>query len=807
MSNTTPLSPFENEIQAVLRSPIGAPAGSPIDASDASTAFILELKDRLHQQAQHTLPVTSGRTRPFMFQRGWAAAVIVLMLLMVTILAIGPQRVLAAVRSLFGYIPGVGVVQEGASLRILAEPASAEREGITLQVTEGAADDLHTVVIYQADGLSLEAANSQGEGAMTGGWAILSLPDGSILTQSGGEMKGWGTGYQTRLVFPALPKGVGEFTLLIERLESMPSGAAPENWQIPLKFEPAPANFEMLPVYELGGSTENSVAQETVAPPSDIADEETPYGIQLVLDRVVETENGFLLQGHTSWEGQVYTSVSFDAWSENVVTLLDAQGNAIPFEETQPDYSLGPLSETSQLWAMETNSKAYPGPWTMTVNSMQVYQTVMDPAATFSIDLGSDPQVGQTWQIDQSIQAAGFNLRVVSVGLRSDDRSGSPILDIVMENDPAVMGLGLEDALNQPKEGQAAGAGSGPGSGGPQELLAGQQVNSIPYFEMPSGTHSIAVTSISYRLNASWQTSWTPPAAAVETAATVPADTVCLTSEIWQQLSSQPGTLPDGLSGRLLMEQNTGALMPQLSLINLDGTDPKELVIGGWGSLSPDGSTVVYIESDGPSLMLIDTTTLQSRPIPGSVTEDYSAKWSPDGQWLAFVRTNGGLYISRPDGSGMRQVADASKIRFLVGWLTDSQLVMTSLGPEGSVGQVLDVNSGIAEDMFVIANVKGGFVKLSPDGKRVAFSEQMFGEPAYGIYVSNLDGSEKRLVSSLNSGVTSGAWSPDSQWLALAVMDDASGVTREAVIVQPDTCRVIRLPKLTGSIIGWGDAP
>jgi Tol biopolymer transport system component len=247
--------------------------------------------------------------------------------------------------------------------------------------------------------------------------------------------------------------------------------------------------------------------------------------------------------------------------------------------------------------------------------------------------------------------------------------------------------------------------------------------------------------------------------------------------------------------------------MPQLSLINLDGTDPKELVIGGWGSLSPDGSTVVYIESDGPSLMLIDTTTLQSRPIPGSVTEDYSAKWSPDGQWLAFVRTNGGLYISRPDGSGMRQVADASKIRFLVGWLTDSQLVMTSLGPEGSVGQVLDVNSGIAEDMFVIANVKGGFVKLSPDGKRVAFSEQMFGEPAYGIYVSNLDGSEKRLVSSLNSGVTSGAWSPDSQWLALAVMDDASGVTREAVIVQPDTCRVIRLPKLTGSIIGWGDAP
>ncbi|MCE5207196.1 MAG: hypothetical protein LLG42_02680 [Chloroflexi bacterium] len=806
MSETTPLSPFENEILAVM----GAPSGVP----DASTAFILSLKDRLHQQALQDLGAKPVRRRPFILQRGWAAAVIILLVLAVTVLAIGPQRVLAAVRGLFGYIPEVGIMQEGSSLRVLAEPATVERDGITLQVTEGAGDDLHTIVIYQTDGLSVATANSQGEGAMTGGLAMLVLPDGSILTQTGGKGKSWGTGYQTRLVFPALPAGADEFTLVIERLESMPAGAAPEDWQIPLVFETAPPDFEMLPVYELTTPTETLGGQDTALSPTDSAGEAAPFGIQLTLDRVVETEDGFQLQGHTSWDGQNYSLVSFDPWLAGTVTLSDAQGNDIPFEETQPDYSLGPVSPTSSMWALKTNSKSYPGPWTLVVSSMQVNQAVSDPSAAFSIDFGADPQSGQTWQLDQRVQAAGLTLHAISASLREHDLySNAVLLDILMENDPAVMGIGLEDALNQPQEDQTAAAGGGPGSGRPQDLQAGQQVTSIAYFEMPSGLHSLTVTAISYLVKAEWRASWTPPEVSSEPApagtpaAAVSPDTVCLTDEIWQQLSSQPGTLPEGLGGRLLVE-TTGYLMPQLSLVNLDGSNRQELLLGGWGSISPDGSTVAYIESDGPSLMLLDTATMESRQVPGSVTEDYHAEWSPDGQWLAFVRSNDGIYVSHPDGSGMRQVADASEVRFLVGWLPDNRrLVMTSLGIEGSQTQVLDVETGLTEDMFVIENAKGGFVQLSPDGTRVAFNEQLFGVPAYGVYIANLDGSGKRLVSSLSSGANPGGWSPDGEWLALSVsVQETAGTVKKSVIVQPDTCQVVLLPDV-GQIIAWSATP
>ena len=92
-------------------------------------------------------------------------------------------------------------MKNDSSLRLLVEPVEVTRDGIKLTVENGACDDQHCIIVYQADGLSLQAANSQGEGAITGGIAVIRLPDGSILTQTGGELSGWGTGYRQRVSF------------------------------------------------------------------------------------------------------------------------------------------------------------------------------------------------------------------------------------------------------------------------------------------------------------------------------------------------------------------------------------------------------------------------------------------------------------------------------------------------------------------------------------------------------------------------------------------------------------------------------
>ena len=771
--------------------------------------------------------------RPAPLRGAWVAAIGVVAILFAAFLAIGPQRVIAALGGLFGYIPGVGVVQNGAGLMVLDSPVTLERGGITLTIQQAAADPAHTVVVYQADGLSIDAANSQGEGASTGGPAALLLPDGSILAQTAGGGPGWGTGYQMRLAFPALPQGVDHATLVIQRLMDMPAGAAPEDWQLPFRFKPAPADLKVMPVYEL--STPQAVETQNIASPragqvpgeatetqnlaslpptpapvetsgaGDIASP-SPAGVQLVLERAIDLGDGYQLEGAFTWQGQAYSSVAIDFMDLSPFTLTGASGQKIPYEETNADNpDAGP---TRSPWAIRTGSKAFPGPWTLRVDHLTAFQQVTAGSASLSIDFGADPQIGQTWTLDQTVEAAGKKLHAVSARLWSEPRNGNPVLTVDFETTPDVTGLGIEDQANQPDPSHpSAGAGGGGGGGGAEPTPKPGAISAaIAYFKLPAGVHQLDLTAVDYTIDGPWTVTWNPPAADQQITPTAAAQ-ACLTNATWQQIKSQASTtLPAGLAGRLLVEGYDGGLMPGLSLVNVDGSGKQALAEGGWSSLSPDGKWVAMNESNGPGITLLDVASGVKTSVPNTTGEDYHPVWSPDGQMLAFVRGTSGVYTIRRDGSGLKRAVDGSRIRSLAGWLPDGAgLVITSLGPGGSTVQTVDLSSGAIHDQFTLNNAKGGFVQLSPDGKRVVFSEMVVGLPSYGIYVSNLDGSGKRLLAGLESGAaSSGAWSPDGKWLALEVSEpDSLTGPAGTLLVQVDTCQAWLVPGVQGSVTGW----
>ncbi|MDH4104276.1 MAG: hypothetical protein OEW52_10350 [Thermoleophilia bacterium] len=104
-------------------------------------------------------------------------------------------------------------------------------------------------------------------------------------------------------------------------------------------------------------------------------------------------------------------------------------------------------------------------------------------------------------------------------------------------------------------------------------------------------------------------------------------------------------------------------------------------------------------------------------------TVDADPDWSPDGRWIAFATTRGrgGIYLIRPDGTGMRRVY-----------------------------------RGTATD-----------VDWSPDGKTIAFVGSR------GVYVLRVDKSKPRLF--LRGGAFSlPAWAPNGR--ELAVVRDEPGV-------------------------------
>lgn len=143
---------------------------------------------------------------------------------------------------------------------------------------------------------------------------------------------------------------------------------------------------------------------------------------------------------------------------------------------------------------------------------------------------------------------------------------------------------------------------------------------------------------------------------------------------------------------------------------------------------------------------------------------------------------------------------------FLAGWQSDGKgLVVSTQGAEGSVLQTVDLETGAVKDHFMIDNRKGDFSLPSPDGLHVAYREKVFGRPQYGIYIANLDGSQKRLVAILDeAALTAPAWSPDGHWLLVTASEAMLDGSKETnYMVQPDTCEVIPLTWIEDAVASW----
>src|SRR6478752_10241703 len=159
-------------------------------------------------------------------------------------------------------------------------------------------------------------------------------------------------------------------------------------------------------------------------------------------------------------------------------------------------------------------------------------------------------------------------------------------------------------------------------------------------------------------------------------------------------------------------------------------------VVGAWcPSLSPDGHRIAYVtdRSGLPRLEVAhlnaagdtaDRTPLQVSPAHQEVI---SVAWSPDGQWLTYLVSPGGLiraelHVMRPDGSDSRPLAGLDeRSTVLAGcWTALPNMYAFSLadgrGPDADVCLV-DVTTG---DVRRVAS--GGFLavtSVSGDGRRV----------------------------------------------------------------------------------------
>lgn len=160
-------------------------------------------------------------------------------------------------------------------------------------------------------------------------------------------------------------------------------------------------------------------------------------------------------------------------------------------------------------------------------------------------------------------------------------------------------------------------------------------------------------------------------------------------------LDYNPVWSPDGHWIVFTSERNGSA---DLYRVRLDGTGLERLTdspaYDDQAAFSPDGNQLVFVSTRNggtADLWLLDLRTRQARPLTSGPGGDFRPSWSLDGTQIAFSsdrgstlpRESGGrwwvhlqlsaIYLIRPDGSGLRRLAQDVEFCGSPKWTRDSQ--------------------------------------------------------------------------------------------------------------------------------------
>ena len=724
-----------------------------------------EFVDQVYGDLMHRANAKSRKSRPFFGLRpAWTVALAILSLMIIATLVIGPQKVYASVMKLFGYIPGVGIVDQNSPIRVLAEPVTVTREGISITVTSATLTGDRTQVVYRIFGVPGSAYPDREDEMGCMQREYLRLADGTQLAQVN-------YGYQP------VPASVNEAVFVIPCIGNTLPGKVPENWELPLRFVPAPPDLTVMPVTELSPSPQASLTAEATSQPENGSGTPVPpVDSSVTVSKVIETSDGYILIGQFQPQSQP------GEWTQTVgePEIRDASGKKV--NHTYPmdvNVEMGNTRPGMNGWAMQFQAAGLVYPLTITFSGVEIRQADSSATAKFTFDAGPDPQPGQEWTPNQDIQLAGHTLKLVSI--TADSRGG---YSFRFQVDPEVYSASVQI------EGYKPNGGGGGGGGG---LTNGEFNVSLSYAQIPTGVLTVTLSDLTLIGGPiTWQGQWSPATTRTDLPDNPTSQLgVCLTADSLAQLDPAPSTLSNGKA--LLYEKLDATGNWGLVLYNLGGSQKRVVVPNGnWGALSSDGSRVAYSAADN-GIHIVDTDSQTEKVLPGA--GGFDLHWSPDGKQIAYIGSGGGiinsLFVVNTDGAQARQVSNWS-YEAVIGWSPDStQLYFVAPYTGGAAWKVyaFDLATRTVQERFTIENGTPKFLnaKLSLDGNWIAYR----GRDNSSLYLVHPDGSDMHLVLD-NAGAVGVEWS-HSGWLGVSLRK-ANSDESTVVLIKPDGCEAYLLP-------------
>lgn len=741
---------------------------------------VVNLLPRISAQLERKSFVMKLRTKPLFF--------ILIVLLTLALLS----GVVYAISKATGYVPEIGLIDQSVPLRVLAEPVSITRDEITITVTSALLSADKTAIFIKVENVPSSAyPTSESDGGCLGK-VDLKLANGTML--EGGFLYGgnWNI-FEQKLEYASIPSEINDAIVLIACIGGTIEGMLPTNWEIPIRFMPAPDNLTVMPVIDLKPTLESNIDTET-----PLVDSQSLYGASLKIDKYIPLEDGYYLIGHTEWTDERVANIAPGGWG---LKAYDSLGNEVPIDPAIYDDDLIRESLQPNQWAYKIYGKNFNSPITLSIDQLNVeyltpiLTTINLPVSELNFH---SEYLGREWEIDVPINIFDISAKITNITyIQRGDLQGFGI-NIQTDENLRQIDFSFEEGLiTEGLSGISVGSLGNYYDAETKKISSSILTNAPIKFPIVLGTTTIGINGI-------WKTTWNPP---VDTTNSpfVFVEQACLDLFRWKEIeSNQPSSFPTGLSGKILTMRSALSPEPSLFVSNLDGGNEQGFVFGH-GSLSPDGTKLAYSDENGVfKIMDIETRNVYMPTVPdGSILD---AVWSPDGRNIAFnvFADSRQIYVMDANGANVRQLVSENEMSFVLGWSGDSKQVLfysIQRSNENTL-KLIDIETNSVTDLW---NMYGDSASISPNNQWIAYVDKVNGRMGSGIYISRLDGSEKKLIAQLDYWVVlRPIWSPDGNWLGFSVLNiDLSSSELSLGVINIHSCEAFSLQGINGYIKSW----
>jgi len=377
------------------------------------------------------------------------AFAVVIATAMLVVASMTPQ-VATALQQLFRYVPGIGLVENQQGIRVLKEPVSQTRDGITLTLKEVVANPDMVKLAYQVEGIPTgvqytpQNGNNRDNGYCLGekSYPVLVLPDGTELEANpqrlGGAWTKDSSEFTSGHLFPrAIPEDHSQVRFELECLSELQRGTVPEDWQL---------TFSLIPSGEL-----MSIGEEVLEAGGS---EVSSSGITLSVDKLIKEEDGYMF----------YTDLSFDQTdptqlnlSPSSVFVYDSRGEKHLVSQV---FVEGPWNvyDRNTIEIFKTDGIPAKGDLTLVVEEAYAYYSLgknqpwsddAHKSMSFPFEAGSDPHLGQEWSLSKHFEYGDHEFEVVSAKMIREDGKLGYEFGFQTSDPDLAMNARLSDYMNQ----------------------------------------------------------------------------------------------------------------------------------------------------------------------------------------------------------------------------------------------------------------------------------------------------------------------------------------------------------------------